>query len=272
MGGFWQEWDTLLREWLLTLEALEKEKRNPAPSTYTHDLLCLELRSGGRGLGQARAINTGRGVGVSGYPEAAAVPVRERDGMRHVALTVCVNVSHSSFCQHRSLGPYPSLWVSLSLSWFLALTLSRSLSLLPRILSLLILGLVFPSHSECLSCTQVFVSPSGSMSPSLISGIPSLCLCPALLGFCPLSWGLCSPLSVPLSLLWVCLPSLSVSVLLWVSLSHSPAPPFAPPPAYVSRGFPAPLPRPKLDGGSGGSGLSRADLESGLVEGMWGAG
>lgn len=43
------------------MEALERGKRNPAPSTYTHDLPSLELRSGGRGLGQARAINTGRG-------------------------------------------------------------------------------------------------------------------------------------------------------------------------------------------------------------------
>lgn len=115
-GGFLARMGYSAERAVANMEALEKEERNPTPNTYTHDLLFLELRSGGRGLGQARAINTGRGVGVSGYPEAAAVPVRERDGKRHVALTVCVNVSHSSFCHHRSLGPYPSLWVSLSLS------------------------------------------------------------------------------------------------------------------------------------------------------------
>lgn len=77
MGSFWLEWDPLLRWWLPTwrpwrgMEAIR-------PSTRTHDLQALELRSEGRGQGRARAINVVRGMGDSDYPAAAAVPVRER--------------------------------------------------------------------------------------------------------------------------------------------------------------------------------------------------
>lgn len=144
-------------------KALEKGERNPAPSTRTHDLLSLELRSGGRGRGQAEAINTSRGWGAQVTQEAAAVPVRETWQKTRGPACPCVNISH----------PHPVTWVPiLLLGCPLSLTVSVTHSLtdpvpppqdsgpLPPTL-----GLVSPSHSERLSPTQVFVSRSGSMCP-----------------------------------------------------------------------------------------------------------
>lgn len=144
------------------IKALEKGERNPAPSTRTHDLLSLELRYGGRGRGQAEAINTSRRLGAQVTQEAAAVPVRE--AWQKTCGSACVSTSPT---------PRPVTWVPIPLLGRpLSLTVSATHSLRdpvppPQDSGPPTLGLVFPSHSERLSPTRVFVCLSGSPPSSL---------------------------------------------------------------------------------------------------------
>lgn len=124
----------------------------------------------------------------------------------------------------------------------LSLSLSGSLSALPRIPAPLTLGLAFPSHSECLPSTQVFATRPGSLCP--LPGLwhflsaslsPSLGLCPPpspqplfpSLGVSSLSGSLFPPIPPPslvsvllsrgLISLWVSVPLSRGLVSLWVS-------------------------------------------------------
>lgn len=206
-------------------------------------------------------------MGGSGYPEAAAVPVRERDGKRHVDLTVSMSPTLCSV----TIAPWVPILLygspSLSHSFWHSLSQGPCPSS-PGFCSSSFLGVSFPLTLSVCPAPKSLSLPLGQCPPPSFLAFPLWASVPRCLGFCPLSWGLCSPFCVPLCPSSGTVSLLSQSLSFSGSLSHSPAPPFAPPPALRVSG----MPRPKLDGGSGGSGLSRADLESGLVEGMWGAG
>lgn len=129
------------------LEAWERGKRKPAPSTRTRDLWYLELRSGGRGGSQARAINT---AGGSGYPGGCSCPC-QRELARD--MWPCLSVS-----QYLPCHPVTSaLWAPLL---FMGLPLSHGFCHSPP------QGPCFPSSGFCL--------------PSLfgLSFPPTLSVCP----------------------------------------------------------------------------------------------
>lgn len=176
------------------MEALERGEGNPAPSTHNHDLLSLELRSGGRGVGQTRAINTAKEVRGSGYPGGCSCPcqrVQARD------MWPCLSLCQYLTLLILSLLPGSLSFIGLPLSVFCHLLLG-SLSF-PRNLSPLALRLVFPFHSECLPLIQVFVFLSGSMYPllyfwNLLSESMSHSIWVSAV---PLSLGLCASVPAP---------------------------------------------------------------------------